>query len=95
MLGVTEDRAYVNEKIMSVLVPALVRGLKSKCVDYKAASYMVLSQLATHTTLQTDVVTSMLQVLTKVRVNWLKGSHAGEIIVRFIKSPENIKVFTI
>ena len=51
---------------MSVLVPNIIKGLKSKCASYKAATYMILSQLAVQIKLKEDFLDSLIPVLTKV-----------------------------
>ena len=71
VLGVIQDRGHVTEKVMSILVPAMVRGLKSRCLDYQAASYMVLAQLTSNTPLKEDLVGSLIPALTKVSTKYI------------------------
>ena len=58
---------------MSLLVPNVIRGLKSKCKAYKAATYMILSQLAVQVKLKEDLLDSLIPVLTKVYTYLLRN----------------------
>ena len=72
LLGTLQHRDDIREALVGVLVPSLLRGLKSKCVDFKAGAYMVLSQLVTHTNLQTEFLNQLLPYITKVTKNLSK-----------------------
>ena len=67
LLGVLQDDSNITERTMSIIVPHLVRGVKSRCIEYKAANYMVISQLTVQTPLQESLLASLVPVLTKVR----------------------------
>ena len=56
---------YVGQCARNLCFPA---GLKSKCISYKTATYMILSQLAVQTKLKEDLLDALLPILTKVRV---------------------------
>ena len=51
---------------MSIVVPSLVLGFKSKCVDFKSASYMVLCQIAVQSRIKEAILKQMLPILCKV-----------------------------
>lgn len=55
-----------SEEIIGRLLPYLLKGLKSHVADYRAASYMIVGQLATKTTLDERLTTSLLETVTKV-----------------------------
>ena len=48
-------------------MPYLLRGLKSKCLDYKRASYLILSHLSNIFTFQINIRDEILNVISKVR----------------------------
>lgn len=60
-------QADITESITSRILPYVVKGLKSSCGDYKAASYIVVSMLASRVVLQKKVSNSLLNVIAKVR----------------------------
>lgn len=74
LLGSIQHRNDIKERMVSILVPHLVAGLRSKCVEYTASSYMILSQLCSQTLLKEKVLESLLPVITKVsEVTHLNG----------------------
>ncbi len=48
-------------------MPYLLKGLKSKSLDYKRATYLILSHLSNVFTFQTNIQDEILNVLSKVR----------------------------
>ena len=48
-------------------MPFLLKGLKSKCLDYKRATYLILSHLSNVFTFQNNIKDEILNVLSKVR----------------------------
>lgn len=48
-------------------MPYLLKGLKSKCLDYKRATYLILSNLSNIFTFQTNIKDEILNVMSKVR----------------------------
>lgn len=68
LLGSLQNKSQISEKIMSVLVPGIIVGLKSRSKAYKAATYMILSQLAVQVKIKEDVTDSVIPVLTKVNI---------------------------
>ena len=48
------------------LVWSRLQGLKSKCVDFTAATLMILSQLSSQVPLKADIVNKLIPVMTKV-----------------------------
>ena len=58
----------VTEELVSRLLPYIVKGLKSSYPDYKAASYMIVGQLASKVTMEKQLCNSLLEITTKVRL---------------------------
>lgn len=48
-------------------MPFLLKGLKSKCLDYKRATYLILSHLSNVFTFQNNIKDEILNVLSKVK----------------------------
>ena len=48
------------------LVWSRLQGLKSKCVDFTAATLMILSQLSSQVPLKADIMNKLIPVMTKV-----------------------------
>jgi len=65
-IGVVQRQHHCSEEIVSAVVHSLKSGLTSQCVDLKAASYMILSQLCVVVTLNTSVVNRLVSRLAKV-----------------------------
>jgi hypothetical protein len=55
-----------EENFLAHLMPYLLKGLKSKCVDYKRANYLILSHLSNIFTFQINIKDEILNVLSKV-----------------------------
>jgi len=66
-IGVVQRRHHCSEEVVSALVHSLKSGLTSHCIDLKAASYMILSQLCVSTTLNTSIVNRLVGKLAKVK----------------------------
>ena len=64
----TMERKKENEKerFISVLLPYLVRGIQSECLDYRAGSYMVLGQLFKEEMLQEKLLENIMAKLIEV-----------------------------
>lgn len=60
-------------------MPFLLKGLKSKCLDYKRATYLILSHLSNIFTFQNNIKDEILNVISKVRENFLSRSYFIEI----------------
>lgn len=56
-----------DESFIAHLMPFLLKGLKSKCLDYKRATYLILSHLSNVFTFQNNIKDEILNVLSKVR----------------------------
>jgi len=67
LLGVLESAMSVTEELVMRLVPYLKRGLKSENLEYKASSYMVVSQLAVVVEMEAVLVVNLLELVCKVR----------------------------
>lgn len=65
-IGVIHRRHHCTEEVVSALVHSLKTALTSQCVDMKAASYMIFSQLCVSATLSTSVVDRLVSRLAKV-----------------------------
>lgn len=66
VIGVLEETGSITEELVSRLLPYLVKGLKSSSVDFRAATYMVTSQLAVHSKLEESLCSSLLESISKV-----------------------------
>jgi U3 small nucleolar RNA-associated protein 10 len=69
VLGVLRDvdRSPASEALVSTVVQSLCSvSLKSSCVDLRAASYMILSQLCNTTTLNETTVQSLMAAFSQV-----------------------------
>lgn len=56
-----------EENFIAHFMPYLLKGLKSKCLDYKRATYLILSNLSNIFTFQTNIKDEILNVMSKVR----------------------------
>ncbi|CAF5108799.1 unnamed protein product [Rotaria sp. Silwood1] len=56
-----------EENFIAQFMPYLLKGLKSKSLDYKRATYLILSNLSNIFTFQTNIKDEILSVLSKVR----------------------------
>ena len=66
MLGTLQREENVNERLLSVVVPQLIRGFKCRSDEYRAACLMVLSQLARVARLKESLLVSLMPVVTRV-----------------------------
>jgi len=66
MLEALQHKEEINERLLSVVMPHLIQGFKSRCVEYRASCCMVLSQLASVARLKESLLVSLLPVVTKV-----------------------------
>ncbi len=66
VLGVLETATTISEEVVSRLLPFILKGLKSPNVEYRAASYMVTSQLSTVAKLQEQLYCSLIEAISKV-----------------------------
>ena len=62
------EKGMVTEELVSRLLPYIVKGLKSSYLDYKAASYMIVGQLASKVTMEKQLCNSLLEITTKVQL---------------------------
>ena len=65
VLGVLQQQR-VSEELLTLLLPHLIRGLKSELLDYQAATYVIIGQLVTVATLEERLNTSLLEAMSKV-----------------------------
>uniref|UniRef100_A0AAV2LAY3 HEAT repeat-containing protein 1 n=1 Tax=Knipowitschia caucasica TaxID=637954 RepID=A0AAV2LAY3_KNICA len=78
------DSGTVTDAIITKLLPTVQKGLKSSLVDYRAASLMVLCQLAVKVVMETVLVQSLSAVLCKsLRDRLLVPETMGALIVLF------------
>lgn len=66
ILKVLETALPISEDLVSRLLPYIIKGLKSSNVDYRAASYMVTSQLSSVAKLQEQLHFSLIATVCKV-----------------------------
>lgn len=60
------EQAPITEGLTSRLLPYILKGLKSSWVDYRAASYIVVSILASRVVLENKLTLSLLNTISKV-----------------------------
>ncbi|XP_064913879.1 HEAT repeat-containing protein 1 isoform X1 [Columba livia] len=61
-LGAAEK---ITNSIVSMLLPYIQKGLKSSIQDYRAATYMIISQMAVKVTVETSLVHSLMLQISK------------------------------
>nr|XP_010305092.1 PREDICTED: HEAT repeat-containing protein 1 [Balearica regulorum gibbericeps] len=61
-LGAAEK---ITDTIVSMLLPYIQKGLKSTIQDYRAATYMIISQMTVKVTVETSLVHSLMLQITK------------------------------
>lgn len=66
ILEVLETASPVSEDLVSRLLPYIIKGLRSSNVDYRAASFMVTSQLSSVAKLQERLHCSLIETVCKV-----------------------------
>ncbi|CAI5770584.1 repeat-containing 1 [Podarcis lilfordi] len=57
--------ASITDSLVSKLLPYIQKGLKSTLVDYRAATYMIISQLAVKMTMEVSLVRSLALQISK------------------------------
>ncbi|XP_070562669.1 HEAT repeat-containing protein 1-like [Ptychodera flava] len=65
IVGAIEFADTVSEKLISALLPYILKGLESKVNDYKAASYMIICQLAVKANMKMNLIKPMLRSICK------------------------------
>ena len=66
VITVLESEGGTDEEVVGRLLPYLLKGLKSRVVEYRAASYMIAGQLVSKASLERRVSTALLDAITKV-----------------------------
>ena len=66
-LGVIQKREEINERIVQIVLFHVSEGLTSRNLDYRAAAYMILSQLCLQVTIESNVIVTLIGRLTKVK----------------------------
>ena len=69
VMAVLEKANPVTEAIVLLLVPYIEKGLKSKCMDYRASVYMIVSQLAVLVNMGGELSKALVERVSKVRVH--------------------------
>ncbi|XP_068088359.1 HEAT repeat-containing protein 1 isoform X2 [Hyperolius riggenbachi] len=59
IVAALENAENVSETFVAKLLPYIQKGLKSSLVDYKSATYMIVSQLAVKTTMEFSLVKAL------------------------------------
>lgn len=67
VIGAIEQAGAIQEEFLAILVPFLTKGLKSSHLDYKVATYMVLSQLCAHAKIDDQLLHPLIRTTCKVR----------------------------
>lgn len=68
VMGVLERSSPVSEEVVLRLVPYLEKGLKSKHLDYRACTYMILCQLAVLVKMDESLLKALVVRVSKVSV---------------------------
>ena len=68
LVAVVEQMKRVTEEFITMLLPYLVKGLKSGTTELKAASYMIVGQLCVKCSLEERLLKSVLESVCKVSV---------------------------
>lgn len=63
------DSGSITEVTLSMLLPHLSRGMQSRILEYKAASYMILAQMFYKSNLKSSLLKTLQQVICKVCVH--------------------------
>ena len=66
VMGVLERSNPVGEEVVLRLVPYLEKGLKSKHLDYRACTYMIISQLAVLVKMEESLLKALANRVSKV-----------------------------
>ena len=66
LLGVAESPGNLTESRIGRILPFLYQGLRSEMADYKASSYMILTQICEMKTLNEQVTSSLVDQICKV-----------------------------
>ena len=67
MVLVLDAESGTSEDVIGRLLPYLMKGLKSRMVEYRAASYMITGQLVSKVNLKETVSAALLEAVTKVK----------------------------
>lgn len=71
VLEVLETASPVTEDLVVRLMPFVDKGLKWKSLEYRASTYMVVSQLAVLVDMEDKLVVSIVELVSKVRTGWV------------------------
>ncbi|XP_077981207.1 HEAT repeat-containing protein 1-like [Glandiceps talaboti] len=63
IVGAIELTGNVTEKMVSGLIPYILKGLKSESVDYKAASYMIVCELVVKVTMKMNLLGPLIKAI--------------------------------
>ncbi len=63
------ETASLTEELLSLLLVYIVKGLKSSSADYRASSYIIVSQLSSRSQLEGKLCSSLLDSIAKVCVS--------------------------
>lgn len=66
LLGVAETPENLSESRIGRILPCLYQGLKSVVTDYKASSYMILSEICLKKTFKDQIINSLVEQISKV-----------------------------
>lgn len=73
VIGAIEQAGAIQEEFLAILVPFLTKGLKSSHLDYKVATYMVLSQLCAHAKIDDQLLHPLIRTTCKKSDPSLEG----------------------
>ena len=61
-----KKKSINDEQFIAQFMPYLLKGLKSKCTDFKRANYLILSHLSNIFTFQINIRDEILNIISKV-----------------------------
>ena len=83
----------VTEELMVRLVPYMEEGLKWKSLEYKASTYMVVSQLAALVHMEDKLVVYLVERVSKVSAAWERVNNRASFFFSLFFSSSNLSLF--
>ncbi|KAF9583012.1 HEAT repeat-containing protein 1, partial [Lunasporangiospora selenospora] len=90
LMQYTASLPVVSDDILTVLMPFVMEGLKSKQPEYQLSTYMVVSQLCERSTLSPEVLSSLITAITSKYTN---PRHMAFCVIQVYQSQETLEEF--
>lgn len=91
--GALEYAKEIDEKHVTQMLPALLKGLKSEIPDFCAASYVITAKLVTKVDLTEKILHKFVELITEFNVHSLRD-EAVKILIVIYQSQEDLKTLT-